>query len=31
MLFFVTARLLNEGGSQINRVQNSGGIPDVNR
>lgn len=31
MLFFVTARLLNEGGSQVNRVQNSGGIPDVNR
>lgn len=31
MLFFVTARLINEGGSQVNRVQNSGGIPDVNR
>lgn len=31
MLFFVTARLLNEGGAQVNRIQNSGGIPDVNR
>lgn len=31
MLFFVTARKINESGVQQNRIKNSGGIPDVNR
>ena len=31
MLFFVTARTINEAGVQNNRIQNDGGIPDVNR
>ena len=31
MLFFVTARLIDDSGNQIHRIKNSGGIPDVNR
>ena len=31
LLFFVTARLINDSGSQKNQIKNSGGIPDVNR
>lgn len=31
LLFFVTARLISDSGNQVNRVKNSGGIPDVNR
>lgn len=31
LLFFVTARLISDSGNQVNRIKNSGGIPDVNR